>query len=125
MEKGLIIFGFLVLSIFTLSDYGDSGAVIGIYLFAKVKKQHLRIIAGVLCLFCFDILNFLIFIPTFSFMDNLQAFLILLFAIVPFILIANSYNGKKGANIGKLFYIFYPTHLIVLVIIHYTITYLF
>lgn len=124
-KKGLIIFGFVVLSIFSLADYGDSGAVIGIYLFAKVKKQHLRIVAGVLGLFCLDILNFLIFIPKFSFMDNLQEFLVLFFAIVPFILIANCYNGEKGANIGKLFYVFYPTHLIILAIIHYVITYVF
>ncbi|WP_231083354.1 TraX family protein, partial [Streptococcus gordonii] len=95
---------------FTLSiiaDGGLTGGVFGIYAFAKIKDPIFRKIGGVLVLNSVQIL-ILAFNFSYDGLADLAATCLL------FLLVTSFYNGQKGANIGKVFYWFYPLHLLAL-----------
>lgn len=92
------------------SDYGMSGVILifSLYL-SKTKLQTCLIIV---------IWSFLVYaIPEFSANSLINC----LFAISSCSIIC-SYNGKKGISARWLFYIYYPTHLLILSFIDKTIT---
>jgi len=100
----------IILLCFTLSiiaDGGLTGGVFGIYAFAKIKDPIFRKIGGVLALNSVQIL-ILAFNFSYDGLADLAATCLL------FLLVTSFYNGQKGANIGKVFYWFYPLHLLAL-----------
>ena len=100
----------IILLCFTLSiiaDGGLTGGVFGIYSFAKIKDPIFRKIGGVLALNSVQIL-ILAFNFSYDGLADLAATCLL------FLLVTSFYNGQKGANIGKVFYWFYPLHLLAL-----------
>ena len=107
-NKGIVICTAVLLtlaSIFYLSfsvatGYYDSQA-------AKIKDPIFRKIGGVLALNSVQIL-ILAFNFSYDGLADLAATCLL------FLLVTSFYNGQKGANIGKVFYWFYPLHLLAL-----------
>lgn len=109
------IYSLMLLSIGTLVDYGLVGCIFVIAMYLARKRK----LSQCICLFIFS------FIIYYSFTEVGQIFnpyvLSTIFAI-PLIIL---YNGKIGLKMNKqFFYIFYPAHIIIIVIIEKIFNYM-
>lgn len=96
--KILSILSILVIGFFVPMDYGLYGilTVVTLYIFRNSKLIAGSTYGLILSIYC-KVKNSIFNLPA-------------IFSLVPIFL----YNGKKGANIKYLFYIFYPLHLLIL-----------
>lgn len=101
----------LILGLIFIIDYGFCGVGLILILY-YVKKDWLKYLLGILTILLFSLHQILMHGPTiFS--------LICVAGIVSILLLALTYNGQKGkVNLKYFFYIFYPMHFIVILIIN-------
>lgn len=79
--------------------------------FNKESKKGISKVYGIFCLIFFMLEASMGFSIKALFMENYQWMMI---ASLPFMLL---YNGQKGRGLKYLFYIFYPTHIVILFLI--------
>lgn len=107
--KGLIVFAFMVVSI--IADAGVSGVLL-IYLMGSIDDQRKACFYGITTLNVLDIaMTFLLgglpAVLEIGFIGDIVA----TFAAIPLLI---SYNGNRGKSFKYFFYVFYPTHLLLL-----------
>ncbi|WP_128837665.1 TraX family protein [Streptococcus sp. DD11] len=107
-KKVLIVLFCFALSV--LADGGLGGGVFGIYAFAKIKNPTARRITGFAALISIQLLLLAVNFSISGLAEPAIAF-------AGFLLVTSFYNGRKGPSIGKLFYYFYPLHLLVLALL--------
>jgi len=101
----------LILGLIFVIDYGFCGVGFILILY-YIKKDWLKYLLACLTILLFSLHQILMFGPTiFGWICNV--------GIVSILLLAFLYNGQKGKlNLKYFFYIFYPLHFVVILIIN-------
>ncbi|MEZ0536282.1 TraX family protein [Caldicellulosiruptoraceae bacterium PP1] len=98
------------------TDYGAFGVIL-IFIFYKFYQDRKKLIKYfTIIVFLFSLLTILF--DVFYYKEDLSSLLYSPILYEPIclasLILINHYNGKKGANLKYLFYIFYPLHLVIL-----------
>ena len=109
----LSLFGLAAVAELINTDYGSIG-VVWIYCFYICKSSNISLVA-VKLIQAVVVLAFLLLLYPISTTHGLYLFLGGSISLMPILL----YDGKKGKSIKWFFYVFYPSHLIVLIFLRY------
>ena len=110
--KVIVIFFIIVFAKYINVDYGIFGVFLILFIHILYNKNKILFSIGYIYLITIEYINSFFYIVPFNYFIAM-----LIGGYIPLIFML-LYNGKKGVGLKYLFYIFYPVHLTILVVIN-------